>query len=54
LFASGLTLIPVSTSFILPESMALAIAVGLLHSLRLRPRRQIAAGLGSARLSTQL
>jgi hypothetical protein len=53
LFASGLTLIPVSTSFILPESLALAIAIGLLHSLRLRPRRQSLTGPRNASPPTQ-
>jgi hypothetical protein len=43
LFASGLTLIPVSTNFVLPESMALAIVISLIHSLRFRPRQAVSA-----------
>jgi hypothetical protein len=39
LFTSGLTLIPVSTSFILPESLLLALSINILHTIRLRPRR---------------
>jgi hypothetical protein len=38
LFASGLTLIPISTNFVLPESIALALAINIFHSFRLRPR----------------
>lgn len=48
LFASGLTLIPVSASFVLPEATALAIIVNLLHSFRSRPVRAEAQQLDSA------
>ena len=39
LFAAGLTLIPVSTKFVLPEAIVAAIAVNIFHYLRLGPHR---------------
>jgi hypothetical protein len=47
LVASGLSLIPVSVAFLLPESIALAVVVNILHSLRARPRRTHGAIQGS-------
>jgi hypothetical protein len=38
LFACGVTMVPVSGAFLLPESLILAAAVNILHSLRLSPR----------------
>jgi hypothetical protein len=47
LFASGLTLIPLSGAFLLPEMLILAVAANILHSMRLWPRRAIATVPGS-------
>jgi hypothetical protein len=38
LFMAGLTLIPVSVSFVLPEALVLAVAINFLNGMRLRPR----------------
>jgi hypothetical protein len=46
LFASGLSMIPLSGGYLLPESLILAIAANIFHSFRLRPRSvpQLAQG----------
>jgi hypothetical protein len=41
LFASGLPVIPLSGAFLLPESLILAIAANIIHSMRRSPRRAI-------------
>jgi hypothetical protein len=43
LFASGLPMIPLAGAFLLPESLILAIAANIFHSMRWSPRRAIGA-----------
>jgi hypothetical protein len=52
LSASGLSLIPLSGAFLLPEMLILAITANILHSMRLSPRRAIAAAGGSGAQAT--